>query len=135
MVKVGDSCYNLLMFFSGEQLNRLILEREIIIEPFEPNNLKSMSYTFVLGNTVRVLKKQSFLDTRQAPFFNEMQIPDDGYELNPGDFAIFLTKEKISLNGKYICLLSTRSTIAQMGLDVSQSSFFAEPDTDLRNIK
>lgn len=39
-------------------------------------------------------------------------------------------KERVTLNGKFVCLLSTRAIIAQMGLDVTQNSFLCESDTN-----
>lgn len=118
------------MYFSTKSIQRLVSEKEIIIDPFDPKNLKGCSYVFTLGSRIRVLKSAESLDARMDPDFDEFEMDEKGYELRPGQFAIFFTQEKVTLNGKFICLLSTRSTIAQMGLDVSQSSFLAEPDTD-----
>ncbi len=59
-----------------------------------------------------------------------VDFPNDGYVLNPGEHVLGMTAERVTLHGKYSCLLSTRATCAQMGLDVTQSSFYCEPDTD-----
>jgi deoxycytidine triphosphate deaminase len=118
------------MFFSDQKIQSLVQAGEISIEFFNPQNLKGASYTFTLDSKVRLLKGKNFLDSRVIAEFDEVEIAEDGYELKPNDFAVFYTKERVKLNGKYLCILSTRSTIAHMGLDVIQSSFLAEPDTD-----
>lgn len=118
------------MFFSKDKIQKLVEEGEIEIVPFNPKNLKGASYTFTLSSKVKVLKKKEFLDSRIDPEFDELEISENGYELKPNEFAIFYTNEKVNLKGKYVCLLSTRSTIAQMGLEIMKCSFFAEPDTN-----
>ena len=100
------------------------------IEPFNPSNVKAASYTFTLGTTLRKLKTADELDSRVDPVLEEVPFSEDGYLLNPGEHILGVTKEKVTLNGKFACILSTRPTIALMGLDVMQSSFFCEPNTD-----
>lgn len=118
------------MFLTSDKIKEAISNSELGIAPFDSNLLKDASYTFTLGKIVRTLKNEGALDSREDPLFHEAQISGDGYELKPGSFGIFLTEQKVTLNGKFVCLVSTRATIASMGLDVTQSSFFAEPDTD-----
>lgn len=122
--------YTSAMFFSAQKITRLIAEREILIEPFDPRNLKMASYSFTLGTKVRILRGDTRLDSREDPVFDDVEIGKDGYELPPGGFAVFHTYEKLTLNGKYIGILSTRATVATMGIDVMQGSLFCEPDTD-----
>lgn len=118
------------MFLSANKIKELVAQMEIGITPFSEANLKGASYTFTLDNRVKFLKSKPYLDSRDDPECEESTISENGYELKPGEFAIFYTKEKVNLNGKYVCILSTRATIAQMGLDVIQTSFLAEPDTN-----
>ena len=122
-------CY---MFLSKMQLQKLILQRQISIEPFDIGNIKEASYTFTLHGIVKKIKQVTLLDVQVPPDFETIDISENGYILNPGDFAIFFTKEKVTLNGQYVCLLSCLSKIAQIGLNVTQGSFFAEPDTNNR---
>lgn len=118
------------MILTAPQLKKLITNGKISITDFNEKNLKGVGYTFTLSTRVKTLKKKKFLDSREDPEFVEKEIGDKGYEMKPGDFAVFYTKEKVTLNGKFACLLSTRATIAQMGLDTCQGSILCEPDTD-----
>ena len=78
-------------------------EKRIVIEPFNRENLKEASYTFTLLDEVI---------------------------LQPGEFTVALTKEKITLAENICCILSTRGSVAQMGVDALQSSTFVEPRSD-----
>ena len=119
------------MFVSGEKIKELVAAGELGITPFNPANVKSASYMFTLDNRVRVTKSEGdFLDARVDAEFSEQIIPEDGLILEPGAFAVFFTKESVNLSGKYICLLSTRSSSAQIGLDISQGSFLCEPESN-----
>ena len=118
------------MFFSKEKIQSLVSAGEIQITPYDPSLLKEGSYTFTLGNRGKILKSHESLDSRLNPEFENFELSQEGYELKPGSFVLMYTNEKVTLNGKYLCLLGTRSTIAQMGLDVAQSSSIAEPSTN-----
>ena len=86
------------MFLSGQDIQKAIDLKEIIISFFNPNNLKGASYVFTLDSKVKVLKKKDFLDSREDPEFTEKIISVSGFELKPGDFAVFYTKEKVKFN-------------------------------------
>src|SRR3989344_7798113 len=118
------------MIISKETLELLIEKGEIKIEPFDRALHKSLAYSFTLGNMLSILKPVEFIDGGNRPDYEEKEIPEDGYILQPGDFVVGYTRENVTLNNKYVCLLSGRSTQAQLGLDVTQSSFLAERDTD-----
>ena len=107
------------MFLSSEQIKKAVKQSRLGIQPFSEKNLKPVSYTFTLGD---ILKNPNT--------GREIRIPEKGYKLPPGEFIIGQTTEHVKLYGNYICFLSTRSSLAQQGIDVLQSSTVAEPDTD-----
>ncbi len=88
------------MILSRKSIEEAIKQASIVIEPFDSENLKEASYTFTL---------------------------QDELHLQPGEFSIGLTKEKITLVPNIACFLSNRGSIAQMGVDALQSSTFVEP--------
>ncbi len=118
------------MFLSGEKILKAVKDNKITISNFKKENIKGASYVFTLGSKVTTLKARKFLDSRVDPEFNVKDIGSSGFLLKPGEFAIFHTKEGVKLNGNYVCILSTRPTMAQMGLDTNQGSIFCEPNTD-----
>ena len=118
------------MFLSGEKILKAIKDHKISISHFNKDNIKGASYVFTLDSKVKTLKSKKYIDSRVDPEFTEKNIGANGFLLKPGSFAIFYTKESVKLNGNYVCILSTRPTIAQMGLDTNQGSIFCEPNTD-----
>lgn len=118
------------MMLSGVQIEKLVETNEISVDPFDTANLKEVSYTFTLDERIKVLKSVPFIDARHDAEFEELIISVDGYLLPPGAFIISFTREHVKLNSKYACLLSNRSSLAQMGLNITLNSTFAEPNTD-----
>ena len=118
------------MFLSGEKIEQAIKEGSLGILPFDRNNLKGASYTFTLASKILMLKQTGILDVEQKPEYEEHSIGSDGFILKPGTFVLGYTQEKLTLNNKYICFLSARSSLAQVGLNTLLGSFFAEPNTD-----
>ncbi len=96
------------MFLNKQAIQEAVRNGDISISDFNDEYLKAASYTLTLG-------------------------PIDGKstkELKPREFVLLETKEKVTLNGKYSCLLITPAYLAKQGIDVTQGSNFAEPDTD-----
>lgn len=91
------------MILSAKSIEEAMTQNLIKIEPFSRENLKEASYTFTL---------------------------QDEIVLQPGEFKIGLTKEKITLDSTVCCQLSTRGSVAQTGVDALQSSTFVEPGSD-----
>lgn len=115
------------MVLSGNAIRDALAKGDIIIEPFDEANLNQASYALTLADTLYTLKPAPFLDARgDGQEYDELFI-GDGHILEPGAFVIGFTRERIAFS-KHVCaFLSTRSSHAQMGLDVLQSSFFIEP--------
>ncbi len=118
------------MILTGDEIEQCIEIGEIRIEPFDAKNIKGASYTFTLGETLRKLAVRNELDSRVDPALEDVKCPAEGLILNAHEHILGVTREKVTLNGKFACLLSTRATIAMMGLDVMQGSSWCEPDTD-----
>lgn len=91
------------MILSSKSIEEAIRNGLITIEPFDPANLKGASYTFSL---------------------------QDELILEPGDFIVGVSKEKITLTENICCFLSTRGSVAQIGVDALQSSMFVEPGSN-----
>jgi dCTP deaminase len=115
------------MVLSGKAILGAVSRGDISIEPFDEANLNAGSYTLTLADKLYALKYAPFLDARlDSQEYDELFI-GDGHLLEPGEFVIGFTREKVTLS-KYVCgFLSTRSSHAQIGLDVLESSFFIEP--------
>lgn len=107
------------MFLSSQEIKEAIASGDLNINPFSEAYLKPVSYTFTLHETLKDPATNS-----------EIVMSTEGYLLEPGAFVLGKTKESVNLQNKYICLLGTRGSIAQQGIDALQSSTIAEPDTN-----
>jgi len=96
------------MFLNKEGIKEAVKRGDIGISDFNEENLKAASYVLTL------------------------KLPDgqNTVELEPGKFILLETKEKITLNGKYCGLMITPASLARQGINVTQGSDLAEPDTD-----
>lgn len=116
------------MVLSAKAIQRSIEAGDIRIEPFEPGNLKPGSYTFTLDEKVRKPRGTSPFDERRSVAdWEDVVMGEDGYVLEPGEFVIVYTKERIDIGPNILCILGTRAKNAQMGLDFLQTSTIAEP--------
>ncbi len=119
------------MVLSDLDIQEALSQGSVIIEPFFKENLKSGSYTLSLGSVFYRLKQVPFLDMRESKqSFEEVVVSSDGFILNPGEFIICQTREKIRLAENISALLSTRGSKAQAGLHILLGSFFVEPGTN-----
>lgn len=118
------------MILSGTSIKEAVQNGDFIIEPFAVGQIKGASYTFTLGSPLLFLEQVPELSVGMKPSYKEELIPPEGFLLQPGQFVLARTKEKVSLNKKYTCTLSSRGSCAQIGLEVLLGSTFAEPDTD-----
>ncbi len=103
----------------------------LAIDPFLVANLKQGSYTFTLSPLLFRPKPQDIVDLADPQVEHEaIQMGMDGYVLEPGEFIVGFTQEKITLGPGLFCILGTRGSRAQLGLDVLQSSTLVEPGSD-----
>lgn len=120
------------MILSAQQIKQAVQEGKLGIDLFNEANIKGASYTFTLDSTIRSLEEGQVLRADIKPACREQVMPEGGYLLKPGQFVLGFTKEKLTLNGKFACLLSARGSCAQIGLNILLGSHFAEPDTDCK---
>lgn len=119
------------MILSAIEIKKFIASGEIIITPFDEGFLKNASYTFTLGNTLRKLKQKEYIDASLGtPEVDEFTIDKNGYLLQPGEFIIAQTQERLKLGNAIACMLSMRGSIIQTGLDALQTDTFCEPGFD-----
>lgn len=119
------------MILSDKDIQNYLDAGKIKIEPLETARFRSGSYRLALGAALYKLKAKPFLDSREdKQDYEEIEIGDEGYLLQPNEFVVGCSQERLVLGDDIAALLSTRGPIAQMGLSVLLSSNFVEPGTD-----
>lgn len=108
------------MILTGTEIERERANGRITIEPFTPEQVNPNSYNFRLGKTLRVYQDMP-LDARHTNDFEEIEIPDDGYVLEPGRLYLAHTIEKLG-SEHYAPTFAARSSVARLGLFINLSA-------------
>lgn len=119
------------MFLSADEIHEEIESGHLVIDPFNPDFLKSASYVLRLGNCYRQWKrkddpldlwaKNAAID-RLAP-----KIYAKSINLDPGVVLLGSTVEKVGIPNHLVGILSTLSHLARFGVSVNQSALWLSP--------
>ena len=101
---------------SGEEIKKAVKKGDIVIKPFDENNINPNSYNLTLGDEL-VVYTDDVLDCKKENKTKTIKIPDDGYILVPNTFYLASTNEYIE-NEVYVPQISGRSSIGRVGLSV-----------------
>ncbi|MEU0603845.1 PEP/pyruvate-binding domain-containing protein [Streptomyces sp. NPDC006393] len=108
------------MILTGPEIEREWANGRITIDPFTPEQVNPNSYNFRLGRTLRVYSGEE-LDARRANAYEEIEIPDEGYVLQPGHLYLAHTVEVLG-SEHYAPTFAARSSIARLGLFINLSA-------------
>ena len=111
------------MILSGNEiLNRL--GEDISIQPFERGQLNPNSYNLRLHNEL-VVYTDNYLDMKASPKIRNIEIPDDGVFLYPGELYLGRTVEYTqTLN--HVPMLEGRSSIGRLGMFIHVTAGFGD---------
>ena len=102
------------MILTGEQIEKSVLSGEIIIEPFDKNQIGPNSYDFRLGDTCLIYKNIE-LDYAKENDVIKFTIPDEGLVLDPQKIYLINTFE-IMGSKTYVPIIRGRSSIGRLGI-------------------
>ncbi|WP_338898171.1 PEP/pyruvate-binding domain-containing protein [Streptomyces sp. TG1A-60] len=108
------------MILTGAEIERERTNGRITIEPFTPEQVNPNSYNFRLGKTLRTYQGMP-LDARRTNDFEEIEIPDDGYVLEPGRLYLAHTIEVLG-SEHYAPTFAARSSVARLGIFINLSA-------------
>ncbi|MFE1558864.1 dCTP deaminase [Streptomyces sp. NPDC058734] len=95
----------------------IITERErgrLVLDPFHPAQVQPNSYDLTLGPTL-IYYTSDVLDTRAENPYTEVEIPEDGFVLEPHRVYLGASVEVLGSN-HYVPRISSRSGAARLGL-------------------
>lgn len=105
------------MILTGTAIEIAQMEGEISISPFTPSQLNPNSYNYRLGKHLKVFKETK----NGRSVFNDIEIPERGYVLQPHTMYLGHTKEIIG-SKKYAMSLIGRSSMGRLGLFLQVSA-------------
>lgn len=109
----------LLLILSGEEIKKNI-GKDIIINPFQENQLNPNSYNLRLHNELLVYTEDE-LDMKKENKTKKINIPPEGLIIQPGKLYLGRTMEYTeTLN--YVPTLEGRSSIGRLGVSIHVSS-------------
>ncbi|MEU5693407.1 PEP/pyruvate-binding domain-containing protein [Actinosynnema sp. NPDC020468] len=85
-----------------------------------PEQVNPNSYNFRLGRTLRTYRHEA-LDPRSPNEFDEIEIPDEGYLLEPGKLYLAHTVEVLG-SDHYAPTFAARSSVARLGMFINLSA-------------
>jgi dCTP deaminase len=105
------------MILTGSKIKEEIACGSIVIEPFLESQINPNSYNYRLGPTIKVFHKFD----EDKSLFEEIDIPAEGYVLEPGVMYLANTLEVIG-SDKYAMSLIGRSSMGRYGLFLQVSA-------------
>ena len=99
------------------------------VEPFDKNDLKPNALILHLDNKIAIAKKGT-VDPLKGGFsklYNQRTLRDgEQFKIKAGQLILARTKEKISIGRKLAMFIQGRSTLARLGLSVTQTAMVIE---------
>lgn len=121
------------MLLSGNEIRNQIELGNIVIDPFDPDNLNSNSYNISLTDMLKIYDldkiEDGVLDMRRDNPTLTLQIPETGFVLRPGMLYLGQTKER-TWSDKFVPALDGRSSPARLSVAIHQTAGFGDAGFD-----
>ncbi|WMX17455.1 MULTISPECIES: dCTP deaminase [unclassified Aureispira] len=104
------------MILSDKEILKAIENKEIVIEPFDPNCLGTNSYDVHLGKYLATYKNR-VLDAKKHNEIESFEIPDEGFVLQSGMLYLGVTEEYTETHNS-VPFLEGKSSVGRLGIDI-----------------
>ncbi len=127
------------MVLSDRDIKRLVEKKviEVVPKPDFSKQLGSCSLDLRLGNNFRVFdhSKNAYLDPTKKDYTNEItsqiKVKDgDSFIMQPGDFVLAVTQERIKIPADLLGRLEGRSSLGRLGIVVHSTASIFDPGWD-----
>jgi dCTP deaminase len=125
------------MYLSNNDIKNEIRKGTIHISPFDEHFLNQASYDLALSDEFYIpIKTRKEIDVKGTtdPHKFMKRVKKKTITLNPGDFCLAMTYEKITLSDRIIGILGGRSRFARLGMTIHITSAVIQPGSDNRQI-
>ena len=109
---------------SGNEIIKQHAKGNIIIEPFNKDQINPNSYNITLANKLKVYTCE-ILDCKTNNPYKEITIPEEGLVLQPGELYIGATNEYTETYG-FVPKLIGRSSTGRLGIFIHVTSGFGD---------
>lgn len=104
------------MILSDRKILEAIQNGKIVIEPYDASCLGTNSYDVHLGKTLAVYEER-VLDAKKHNTVKYIEIPDEGYLLQPGILYLGVTLEYTETHHT-VPFLEGKSSVGRLGIDI-----------------
>ncbi len=111
------------MILSGDEINAR-LGRDLVIEPFCPENLNPNSYNLTLHDEI-LTYEEVILDMAKSNRYHRLTIPKSGLTLQPNKLYLGRTVERTETRN-LVPMIEGRSSIGRLGLFVHVTAGFGD---------
>ena len=122
------------MVLSDRTIRRLLDERRIGIDPYDPSLLQPSSLDVRVDRFFRVFHnaRYPFIDVKepQEELTELVEIDSEPFILHPGEFVLGSTLERIRLPDDLVARLEGKSSLGRLGLLIHSTAGFIDPGWD-----
>ena len=104
------------MILTKSEILKNIESKDIVIEPFDANNINPNSVDVCLGDKIGIYAN-SVLDSKSNNELIVSDIPAGGITIYPDQFYLAVTKEYTETK-KHVPMLDGKSSIGRLGIDI-----------------
>lgn len=104
------------MILSDKKILEAIEQKNIVIEPYDKSCLGTNSYDVHLGKTLAVYKER-MLDAKKHNTIEYIEIPEEGYVIQPGILYLGVTEEYTETHHA-VPFLEGKSSVGRLGIDI-----------------
>ena len=118
------------MMLSNEDIKLAIKSGELVIEPFSDDLVKAAGVTLHMGYDLLKPLPGKVVDVKNniIPDFKEIRLQDDmPYPLQPGEFVLGHTYQKVTVGNSLGFFIEGRSTLARVGMTIVQTAMLVYP--------
>lgn len=109
---------------SGEEIIKQIANGNIVIEPFDRNNVGPNSYYLHMADEL-IVYEEDVLECKKANETRKVKIPEEGYVLRPGQLYLSRTVEYTETKN-FVPLLYGRLSLASLGITIHITAGFGD---------
>lgn len=102
------------MILTGSAIEKAVYSGDIIIEPFNANQLGPNSYDFRLGSRCKIYRDYELDVAKENPTI-DLVIDENGIVLDPHRMYLFNTAERMGSN-LYVPIIRGRSSVGRLGV-------------------
>jgi dCTP deaminase len=125
------------LVLSDRDIRKEIEAGRLVIEPFDAAAVQPASVDLKLGGEFRVFRnyRLPYIDPKQEmPDLTELEVleGEKPFILHPGEFALAVTVERVSIPDDLVGRLDGKSSLGRLGLIVHSTAGYVDPGFDGR---